>query len=142
MRTQFSFQQPTEFFRLSFFVLSGSHVRQRRLEFRQFAPAELVIQPCGPFFLKRFHKRLSASLVISCAHKTAGTSPCRWNIPMFLRFRDTASRRFPSLKSLRGVRAKAEQLPFRSGRGSRRAPWLDAATLPVLGPFWMPDRSL
>src|ERR687892_255358 len=141
MRTQLALQQLAELFCLRSFGLSGSFVRQRRLEFRQFAPAELVVQPCRPFFLKRFHKRLSVSFAISCAHKTAGTSLCRSNIPTFLRSRDIASHRFPSLKSLRGVPAKAGQLPFRSGHESRLVPWLDGATLPFSEPFWMPDQS-
>ena len=34
MRTQLALQQLAEFFRLGFFGLSGSFVRQRRLEFR------------------------------------------------------------------------------------------------------------
>src|SRR4029077_3440924 len=95
-----------------------------------------------PFFLKRFHKRLSVSLAISCAHKTTGTSQSRSNIPTPLRSRDTASRRSPSLESLRGVQVRADQLPSRSGRGSRLVPWLDGAVLPFSEPFWTPDQSL
>src|SRR5689334_23060515 len=106
-RRQLALQQLTEFFCLDFFSLSGCFVRQRRLELRQFAPAKLVVQPCCPFFLKRFHKRLSVGFAIFCVHKTSGTSLSRSNIPRPLRSRDTAFHRSPSLRSQRGVRARA-----------------------------------
>src|SRR5262245_27179248 len=44
-RRQLALQQLTKSFCLGFFSLSASLVRQRRLEFRQFAPAELTVQP-------------------------------------------------------------------------------------------------
>ena len=63
----------TELFRVGLFGLSGSFVWQRGFEIGQFSPAELVIQPCCPFFLKPFHTRLSANFAISCVRKKGAT---------------------------------------------------------------------
>src|SRR6266513_5401351 len=94
--TQLTLQKSAKFSYVRFFGFSSSLVWQRRLEFRQFSPAELSVQPCCPTLFKCFHKCLSIDFAISCAHKTGATSPCLSSNRVLPRFHDIASVQSPS----------------------------------------------
>src|SRR5947199_4483005 len=72
-------QERAQLERIASFSFSYRQIRQGGFELSQFFAAQLSIEPGSPFFFKRFHKRPSGNSAISYGHKTAATSPCRWN---------------------------------------------------------------
>src|SRR4051812_21155282 len=105
-RGELFFEEHAELLRLELLGLRGGTIRQGRFEIREFFATQFAVEPGCPLFLKRFHKHLSTDFAVSCAHKTSATLPCRWSIPAFPRFHDTAFPPSPSLKLRPDVRAR------------------------------------
>src|SRR3954468_17059077 len=72
-------QKRTELLRLALLGFSRRQIRQRRFKLPQIVVSHLSVDPCSPFFFKRFHRGPSGSFGVFSGHKKVATSPCRWN---------------------------------------------------------------
>src|SRR5438270_3785256 len=136
--SQLLLQERAESLRAAFFGAGHFQIRKRLLKGEQFFAAQLIIEPGGPFFFKRFHTRPSGYFVTSYGHKTIATSPYRWSNPTSRRFRDTAFLQSLSSKLLRDVPAKVARWLCRSDREPRDAPFAGGEADLLLARSWTP----
>ena len=72
-RLQLFLEERAEFKRVVLLGQRRRRIVERCFELRALRLAQLVIDPGGPFFLKRFHKHLATNSAASCARRRGAT---------------------------------------------------------------------